>query len=70
MRIRRRILRPVKPCAKLLKQDYRYHKIRKAFSKFYHKHSELIVKYNIGLETLLQQRISEPIFNGDLVYIN
>ena len=24
--------------AKLLKQGYRYHKIRKAFSKFYHRH--------------------------------
>ena len=34
--------------AKSLKQGYRYHKIRKAFSKFYHRHSELIVKYNIG----------------------
>ena len=46
--------------AKLLKQGYRYHKIRKAFSKFYHRHSELIVKYNIWLKTLLQQGISEP----------
>ena len=54
--------------AKLLKQGYRYHKIRKAFSKFNHRHSELIVKYNIGLKTLLQQGISEPIFYGDLVY--
>ena len=53
--------------AKLLKQGYRYHKIRKAFSKFYHRHSELIVKYNIGLKTLLQQGIPEPIFYGDLV---
>ena len=53
--------------AKLLKQGYRYHKIRKAFFKFYHRHSELIVKYNIGLKTLLQQGISEPIFYGDLV---
>ena len=51
--------------AKLLKQGYRYHKIRKAFSKFYHSHSELIVKYNIGLKTLLQQGISEPIFYDD-----
>ena len=34
--------------AKLLKQGYIYHKIRKEFSKFYHRHSELIVKYNIG----------------------
>ena len=54
--------------AKLLKQGYRYNKIRKAFSEFYHRHSELIVKYNIGLKTLLQQDISEPIFYGDLVY--
>ena len=53
---------------KLLKQGYRYHKIRKAFSKLYHRHSELIVKYNIGFKTLLQQGISEPIFYGDLVY--
>ena len=56
--------------AKLLKQGYRYHKIRKAFYKFYHRHSELIVKYNIGLKTLLQQDISELIFYGDLYFIN
>ena len=48
--------------------DYRYHKSRKTFSKFYHRHSEIIVKYNIGLITFLQQGISEPIFYGDLVY--
>ena len=55
--------------AKLLKQGYgRYHKIRKAFSKFYHRHSELIVNYNIGLKTLLQQGMSELIFYGYLVY--
>ena len=55
--------------AKLFKQGYRYHNIRKAFSKFYHRHSEFIVKYNIGLKkTFLQQAISEPIFYGDLVY--
>ena len=47
---------------------YRYHKIRKAFLKLYHRHSELIVIYNIGLKTLLQLGISEPIFYGDLVY--
>ena len=43
--------------AKLLKQGYNYHKIQKAFSKFYHRHSELIVKYNIELRTVLQQGI-------------
>ena len=54
--------------AKSLKQGYRYHRIPKAFSKFYHRHSELFVKYNIGLKTLLQQCISETIFYVDLVY--
>ena len=51
--------------AKLLKQGYRYHKIQKAFSNFYHRHSEF--KYGIGLKTILHQGISEPIFYGDLV---
>ena len=36
--------------ANLLKQGYRYHEIRKSISKFYNRHSELIVKYNIGLK--------------------
>ena len=54
--------------SKLLKQCYRYHKVRAAFTKFYHRHSEFIVKYNIGLKTLLQQSISEPYIYGDLVY--
>ena len=54
--------------AKVLKQGYRHHKIRIAFSKVYHRHSELIVKYSIGLKTLPQQGKSEPIFYGDLVY--
>ena len=31
--------------AKLLRQGYRYHKLRKAFSKFYRRHFELIEKY-------------------------
>ena len=38
------------------------------FSKFYYRHSELIVKYIIGFKTLLQQGISVPIFYGDLVH--
>ena len=38
--------------AKLLQQDYRYHKLRKTFSKFYRRHYELISKYNVGLQTL------------------
>ena len=53
--------------AKLLKQGCGCRKIRKAFSKFYHRHSGLIVKYNIGLKTLLQQRVLGPVFCGGLV---
>ena len=35
--------------AKLLKQGYRYHKLRKAFSKFYRQHNELVSKFSVGL---------------------
>ena len=34
--------------AKLLKQGYRYHRLQKAFSKFYRRHYELISKFNVG----------------------
>ena len=54
--------------AKLLKQGYRYHKLRKAFSKFYRRHSELVENYNVSLRKLLQQGILEPEFYGDIVY--
>ena len=55
--------------SKLLKQGYRYHKLREAFfSKFYYRHSELIDKPNVYLKTLMQQGISEPVMYGDLVY--
>ena len=54
--------------AKLLKQDYRYHKLRKAFSKFHRRHFESIEKYHVSLKKLLQQGISNPEFYGDLVY--
>ena len=51
-----------------LKQGYRYHKIRNAFSKFYRRHYELISKFNVGLKSLLHQGLSEPEFYGELVY--
>ena len=50
--------------AKLLRQGYRYFKLRKAFSKFYRRHSALLEKYSISLKILLQQGISEPSFYG------
>ena len=54
--------------AKLLKQGYRYHKLRKAFSKSYRRNFDLGSKYNAGLKILLLQGLSEPEFYGDLVY--
>ena len=36
--------------AKLLRQGYRYHKLRKAFSKFNRRHFDLVCKYNVGLK--------------------
>ena len=50
--------------AKLLQQGYRYHKLRKTFSKFYRRHYELISKFNVGL----REGLLEPKFYGDLVY--
>ena len=36
--------------AKLFPQGYRYHKLRKTFSKFYRRHYEYISKFNVGLK--------------------
>ena len=52
---------------KLLKQGYRYHKLRKTFSKFYRRYYDLISKFQVGLKSLLRQGLSEPDFYGDLV---
>ena len=55
--------------AKLLQQGYivyRYHKLRKTFSKFYRRHYELISKF--WAKDHLREGISEPEFYGDLVY--
>ena len=55
--------------AKLLKQGYRYHKLRKAFfSKFYRRYYELILKFNVGFKSLLHQGLLEPEFYGYLVF--
>ena len=44
------------------------HKLRKAFSKFYRRHFELVEKYHVSLKKLMQQGICNPGFYGDLVY--
>ena len=37
--------------AKLLRQGYRYFKLRKAFSKFCRRHSALVEKYSVRMKT-------------------
>ena len=49
------------------KLGYRYHKLRKTFSRFYRRHSELVEKY-VSLIKPLQKGISDAEFYGDLVY--
>ena len=41
--------------ANLIRQGYRYHKLRKTFSTFYRRHSGLVGKYNVSFRKLLQQ---------------
>ena len=54
--------------AKLLRQGYPYHKLRKAYSIFYRRDSALVkTKYGVSLKKPLQQGISEPKFYGDVV---
>ena len=55
------------PHNKLAKVKIRY-QLRKTFSKFYRRHYELVSKFNVGLNPLLHQGLSEPEFYGDLVY--
>jgi hypothetical protein len=54
----------------LIKQGYRYHILRKYFTKFYHRNSDLVLKFNCNLKTLLRlgSCISKPDFYGDVVY--
>ena len=54
--------------AKLLRQGYRYYKIRKALKKIYRRHFDIVSKYNVGLKGLLLEGLSEPEFYGNLVY--
>ena len=53
---------------KLLTQGYRFHKLRKTFSKFYHRNLQLISKYRCNMKTLMQQGMSHPEFYGDVIY--
>ena len=50
--------------AELLMHVYQYYKLRKICFKFYRRKSILMSKYNVGLKTLVQKRLSEPEFYG------
>ena len=50
---------------KLLKQGYRYHKLRKTFSKFYRRYYDFISQFQIGLKSLLRQGRLKPEFYDD-----
>ena len=47
---------------------FHIHKFRKTFYKFYRRYCDLISKFQVGLESLLRQGLSEPQFYGDMVY--
>ena len=55
--------------AKLLKQGYQYHKLRKAFTKFYRRHFELIEKYH-GSLTKICNKVFAIQNSMEIWYIN
>ena len=50
---------------KFLKESYRYHKLRKAFSQFYRRYCDLVSKFNVGLKSLLKRGLSKIELYGD-----
>ena len=48
--------------AKLLRQGYRYFKLRKAFSKFFRRHSALLEKYSVSLKHFCNKVYRNPNF--------
>ena len=50
-------------------QDYRYHKLRKTFRKFFRSYTELLSKFGeISFQEYVSEGISHPVFYGYLVY--
>ena len=55
--------------SKLLTQDYRYHKLRKTFGKFFMSYSEPLSKFcAISFQEYVCKGITHPVFYGGLVY--
>ena len=52
----------------LLKQGYRYYKLRKTFSKCYCRYYDLKSKFHVGLKSLFRLGLLTLEFYGDLVY--
>ncbi len=53
---------------KLLRQDYRFYKLRRTFSKFYRRNGDLVEKYNSNMKALLRSGIAHPHLYGDVIY--
>ena len=53
---------------KLLKQGYRYHKLLKTFTKFFHRYNVLVHKFGATCRSLIRNGISHPRFYGNIVY--
>lgn len=52
---------------KLLNQGFRYHRLVKTFTKFYHKYRDLLWKYDSTCRNLIKNGISHPVFYGNVV---
>ena len=53
---------------KLLQQGYRYHKLLKTFTKFFHRYKDIIQKFGCSRRSLIKNGISHPKFYGNIVY--
>ena len=53
---------------KPLKQGYRYHKLLKTFTKFFHRYNVLVHKFGATCRSLIRNGISHPRFYGNIVY--
>ena len=53
---------------KLLHKGFRYHKLVKSLTKFYHRYKDIIRKYSSTCRLLKSSGISHPIFYGNILY--
>ena len=55
--------------SRLLTHEYRFHKLRKTFGKFFRSYSKLLSKFcAISFQEYVSKGITHPVFYGDLVY--